>query len=131
MDDGTVRFCVSTLACQVASVGLNRFVESWNAHRVPGRGIPNVLASGGCPVKITEDLLPCASEAADWYDTERGSSLTRLSTFGTDPFASEEEREQARSRFTEAFGDISKLISASRFFKSIFDTASSSLCARK
>lgn len=48
-------------------------------------GIPNVLASGGYLVQLTEDLLPCASEAADWYDAERGASLTRVSNFGTDP----------------------------------------------
>ncbi|KAM7012019.1 uncharacterized protein LKV04_022591 [Tautogolabrus adspersus] len=74
MEDGTVRYCVSTLACQVASIGMNRFVESWNAHRVPGRGIPNVLASGGCPVKMSEDLLPCASVAADCQSAEVGKS---------------------------------------------------------
>lgn len=65
-----------------------------------------MLVSGGCPVKMTEDLLRCASEAADWYNAERGSSS---STFGTDPFASEEERERARNHFTQAFGDLSVL----------------------
>lgn len=36
MQDGVVKFSVSALACQVASVGMSQFVESWNAHRVPG-----------------------------------------------------------------------------------------------
>ncbi len=36
VQDGVVKFCVSALACQVASVGISWFVESWNAHRVPG-----------------------------------------------------------------------------------------------
>lgn len=80
-----------------------------NFYYIAGRGIPNALASGGCPVKIAEDLLPCASDAADLYDAERGSSLTRQSSFGRDPFASEEERNLAQGHFSEAFGDLSVL----------------------
>lgn len=76
---------------------------------IVGRGIPNALASGGCPVRIAGDLLPCASDAADLYDAERGSSLTRQSSFGRDPFTSEEERNHAQERFSEAFGDLSAL----------------------
>ncbi|XP_046871434.1 uncharacterized protein LOC124463664 isoform X2 [Hypomesus transpacificus] len=61
MEDSTVRFCVSNLTCQIASIGINRVVDSWNAHRIPGRGVPNILAQHGCVKKVTKDLLPCAS----------------------------------------------------------------------
>ncbi|CAM4569452.1 unnamed protein product [Leuciscus chuanchicus] len=43
MEDPTTRYCVSDLACQIGRIGVGRVVDSWNAHRIPGRGVPNVL----------------------------------------------------------------------------------------
>ncbi|XP_056281865.1 uncharacterized protein LOC130201159 isoform X1 [Pseudoliparis swirei] len=88
MEDQMTRFCVSSLTCQLAQIGVNRTVQAWNAHRIPGmssgRGIPNYLARDGCPNKLSTDLLPNASVAVDWYDQEVGS-LT-VSDFGTNHF---------------------------------------------
>ncbi|KAF4114301.1 hypothetical protein G5714_004524 [Onychostoma macrolepis] len=89
MEDSLTRFCTSNLTVQVCQIGMNRFVHSWNAHRIPGRGIPNQLAGTGTPRQITADLLPDATVAADMYDSDMGSSLTRISSFGSDPFLSE------------------------------------------
>ena len=36
MDNSTVQYCVSNLSCQVASIGLQRFVDAWNCHPVQG-----------------------------------------------------------------------------------------------
>ena len=36
MEDDITRYCVSTITCQVARIGLERFVKSWNAHRIQG-----------------------------------------------------------------------------------------------
>ncbi|XP_062331322.1 uncharacterized protein LOC134031631 [Osmerus eperlanus] len=106
MEDSTVRFCVSNLTCQIASIGINRVVDSWNAHRIPGRGVPNILAPHGCVKKVTEDLLPCASSAADLYEADTRSSLTRSSTFGIYPFGNAEEQAQVERHFEEQFPDM-------------------------
>lgn len=36
VDDDVTKFCLSNLSIQLAEVGIQQFVESWNAHRVPG-----------------------------------------------------------------------------------------------
>ena len=30
MEDSTVQYCVSNVTCQVASIGLQRFIDAWN-----------------------------------------------------------------------------------------------------
>ncbi|XP_056265526.1 uncharacterized protein LOC130190237 isoform X2 [Pseudoliparis swirei] len=109
MEDQMTRFCVSSLTCQLAQIGVNRTVQAWNAHRIPGRGIPNYLARDGCPNKLSTDLLPNASVAADWYDQEVGS-LTRVSDFGTNPFPSLQDQEAAVREFALQCPDTSVLL---------------------
>lgn len=75
-----------------------------------GKGTPNHLATGGCPKKLGDDLLPHASQAADMYQQDVGSSLTRVSCFGTDPFSNEEDKISAEQRFAEGYPDISVLL---------------------
>ncbi|XP_051536624.1 uncharacterized protein LOC127430693 isoform X2 [Myxocyprinus asiaticus] len=75
-EDSLTRFCTSSLTCQMCHIGINRFVHSWNAHRISGTG--------------TQDLLKDARVAADMYDRDMGSSLTRISSFRSDPFLSEQ-----------------------------------------
>uniref|UniRef100_A0AAV2MKT8 Integrase core domain-containing protein n=1 Tax=Knipowitschia caucasica TaxID=637954 RepID=A0AAV2MKT8_KNICA len=72
LEDNITRYCTSNLT---------------------GKGTPNRLAAGGCPKKIGLELLPHASQAADMYEQDVGSSLTRVSCFGADPFSSEEDKD--------------------------------------
>ncbi|KAM6952070.1 uncharacterized protein PEZ65_009234 [Lycodopsis pacificus] len=105
MDDRMTKFCVSSLTCQLAQLGVNRTVQAWNAHRIPGKGIPSYLAREGCPKKLSTDLLPDASVAADWYEQEVGS-LTRVSQFGTNPFHSAQDQEAAERAFALQCPDV-------------------------
>ncbi|KAK0144061.1 hypothetical protein N1851_017601 [Merluccius polli] len=95
MEDNLTKFCVSTLSLQVAGIGMQNVVESWNAHRIPGKGIPNDLCGQRCPSKVAEHLLPLGNVAADLYEQEvgGGATLRRESPFATDPFPSVESRQ--------------------------------------
>ncbi|KPP62615.1 hypothetical protein Z043_119192 [Scleropages formosus] len=72
-----------------------------------GKGTPNILAEDGYLKKISEELLPHANKAGDLYEAELGSSLTRRSTFGTDPFSSGRQRACVECHFAELNPDIS------------------------
>ncbi|XP_071063086.1 uncharacterized protein [Pseudochaenichthys georgianus] len=109
MDDNLVRYCVSNLTGQLCHIGLTMVVESWNAHRIPGKGIPNDLAGSGCPKKIPQELLPHSLEAADLYKQHLGSQLTIHSTFGVDPFSTEQDKLTVENQFAEKYSDISDL----------------------
>lgn len=135
MDCNISRYCVSNLTRQLSELGMRRVIDTWNAHRIPGmvkpvtekkkqtflscivfycnnlikgKGIPNQLARDGCLKKVLEGLLPHAPEAADLYAEELGNPLTRVSSFGADPFRSEEKLNIERL-FGQTYPDISYL----------------------
>ncbi|KAF3833309.1 hypothetical protein F7725_026974 [Dissostichus mawsoni] len=87
LEDNITQYCVSTLTCQV---------------------IPNQLAHG-CPKRLPADLLPEATDAADCYHQEVGSSLTRVSLFGRKPFATVEHQTAAEQEFARNYADIAEL----------------------
>jgi len=39
IEDDVTKFCLSNLCIQLAELGIQQVVESWNAHRVPGMKI--------------------------------------------------------------------------------------------
>lgn len=85
------------------------FNVSFFVQLILGRGIPSSLARQGCPKRVSSDLLPDASVAADWYEQE-GGSLTRASHFGTNPFQSAQDQEAAEREFALRCPDVSILL---------------------
>ena len=69
-----------------------------------------MLAGGGCQVKVPPEYLPGPTEAADQYDQEKGSTLTRVSTFGRNPFYTPEEQQNAELLFTRKYPDLGHLL---------------------
>uniref|UniRef100_A0A1A7XL76 Si:ch211-227p7.1 n=1 Tax=Iconisemion striatum TaxID=60296 RepID=A0A1A7XL76_9TELE len=114
MEDNLVRYCVSNLTCQLCHIGLASVAESWNAHRIPGKGIPNHFAEPGCKRRISAELLPNALDAADLYRQHLGSALKQHSTFGVDPFTTEQDKLRTESNFAEKYPDIAHL-----FFRAV------------
>ena len=43
MNNERIQFCVSHFTCQVAKVGMQRFVDAWNFHRIKGWEFAHVL----------------------------------------------------------------------------------------
>nr|XP_020461071.1 uncharacterized protein LOC109963123 isoform X2 [Monopterus albus] len=109
MEDSLVRYCVSNLTCRLCHIGLTSVAESWNAHRIPGKGIPNHFAEPGCKRRITSELLPHSLGAADLYRQHVGSALTAYSTFGVDPFTTEQVKNRTENHFSDKYPDISPL----------------------
>lgn len=110
MESSLVKYCVSNLTIQLSQIGLERVVSCWNCHRIPGRGVPEELASNGCPQRLpSQTVLPHAGEAEALYRQHMGSGLTTQSTFGVDPFTNEEDKISVEQQFAEIYPDISNL----------------------
>ncbi|KAK1905295.1 Forkhead box protein E1 [Dissostichus eleginoides] len=63
MEDNMTKYCVSSLTCQLAQLGVERAVQAWNAHRIPGKGIPTLVHAHAQPTPHLIQL-PVSFEAA-------------------------------------------------------------------
>lgn len=96
---------------KIITTGIHTFQNQQYVLYFTGKGIPNDLAGSGCPKKIPQELLSHSVEAADLYSQQLGSSLTTHSTFGVDPFTTEQEKLTVENQFAEKHSDISDLFS--------------------
>ncbi|KAL9965196.1 hypothetical protein ACROYT_G028964 [Oculina patagonica] len=96
MEDGITKFSVSWVTLRVCHAGCGLVIESWNAHSVPGKGVPNEMqAANNMTVKVPPELLPTTSEAVELYE-QQGGHLTVWPEFGKDPLSSEVHLSSAR-----------------------------------
>ena len=61
------------------------------------------------PPPLAEHFPP-ATEAAQWYTTDLGSSLTQQAIFGHDPFTSDDARNACQAAFHANIQDMNMLI---------------------
>ena len=99
MQDEVCKYCVSWMTIQVSSVGLERFVRAWNAHRIDGLrgGIPNELASRCNTIPLPRANIPSTDHAVQMYE-DAGGQLRRDFKFGEDPLFADPALQQNRSR---------------------------------
>ena len=75
-----------------------------------GRGIPNQLAQGTLRAPVTAEQFPPAHIVAGWYERDLGSTLTTCTTFGQDPFPTEEERNRCQLEIQSEIPDLQHLM---------------------
>ena len=92
------KHCIHKFIMEVAKVGLSRFIDSWNAHRIPNHGIPNDLqiqCNGTTSIHPQE--IPLGDDAVQQY-RQQGGHLTDPHPFGSDPLEGNEHLQGQRDR---------------------------------
>ena len=81
----------------MSSVGLVRFIRSWNAHHIDGSrgGIPNQLASRCQTISLPRASIPSTVHAVQMYE-DGGGQLRRECKFGEDPLSVDPTLQQQR-----------------------------------
>ncbi|XP_032228384.2 uncharacterized protein LOC116611877 [Nematostella vectensis] len=99
MHDPVVQFCVSYITINVAEVGLQQVVSSWNQHPIEERNskILAVVAQRTNQVKILHpSIIPSVEEAIRMY-RQAGGSITEDCSFGVDPLLNHNVHLQRRN----------------------------------
>lgn len=104
MGDDACKYSVSLIASNVAKVGMQQFISSWNAHSVPNHGVPNDLQQQRPGTTSIHPLeVPSTSEAVQQY-RQQGGRLTDPHPFAPDPLANDDALIQERhSRYSREF----------------------------
>lgn len=85
-----VMFCLSALLMIFCKIGMERFINAWNYHHQPLRGIPNLLQSqrnGTTAIHPSE--IPSVEQAAQEY-RQQGGSIADPQPYGSDPLQDDE-----------------------------------------
>jgi len=77
-------FASSTVGCAVVCIAMKRFVETWNNHSIPRRGVPLHFLAGRGNYELPAGAMLSAEAAVAMY-TAQGGNLVDESTFGEDP----------------------------------------------
>ena len=85
MDLHIDKVCVGYIVRSLVNIGIERFKDAWNHHRIPKKGIPFELAEANSKIEpLNIHQLPTVREAIDAYN-EIGTMTTNyeyLNAFG-------------------------------------------------
>ncbi|XP_013421241.1 uncharacterized protein LOC106181414 [Lingula anatina] len=110
LDNNVHRYCMSTLLVSLCSIGVQRVVDAWNEHRIPGKGVPNEIASREAWAPVADpQRFPSKEVAAERYRARTGTTLKEFSHFARDPFPSPTERDAVQTAFNSSFPDLNQL----------------------
>lgn len=102
MTNENVQFCVSWFTCGVAKVGMKRFVDAWNNHRIkgkPGNAVPSIRKLQSNTLKpLTEAVVPNEEHAVRMFEAQ-GGQLQREWRVGRDLLTGDNHARQQRKRF--------------------------------
>ena len=101
LNNDACKYSVQLITSNVAKIGLERFISSWNAYSVPNYEIPNDLQHqrSGTPIHPME--LPLMQDAVDEY-RRQGVHLTDPNPFATDPLGHDLLKEERNRRYIRA-----------------------------
>ena len=107
------QFVVSYVAKMLASHGAAVFIEAWNNHRIPQKGVPLELMQQRLHVgRLPHVAIPTCSEAVAAYET-LGGRLTRPRQYGFDPLSYSAILQQRRSEiFRKRFPSLAIWLTA-------------------
>lgn len=74
LDDHLQKWAISFVTRNLVTVGLNRFIASWNNHRIPGpnRGISVIMARENCTIAPYPNEVPESNALIDDYRINGG-----------------------------------------------------------
>ncbi|KAI2645015.1 Elongation factor P-like protein [Labeo rohita] len=98
LEDSLTRFCTSSLTGQVCQIGMNRFMEC----SLDPKDRDTKSAGWDRNTKKNHN----ATVAADMYECDMGSSLTRISSFGSDHFLCEVDKVRTEQHFSHNYPDL-------------------------
>lgn len=96
-------FAMSTVGQLVARTLMQRFVDSWNKHPIPGKGVPEAYIIERKNYPISTVMLPTEEAAVNMY-RGTGRSLTDPIGPGVDPLLDHPHGRQQRE--VTFFGDV-------------------------
>lgn len=109
MGNEVTKFCVSWITIHVMQDAIKTFIQSWNNHRIPGRGggIPNVMALHNNRVTVLNPTsIPSTAEVLHLHEHD-GLQLSRDYCYCQDPLNGHTRLQELRERdFFALFPDF-------------------------
>jgi hypothetical protein len=112
MDLHIDKFCVGYIVRSLVNIGIERFKNSWNNHRIPKKGVPIELAEANSRIQnLNNDQIPSLEEAITSYNQFGSitSDYEYLNAFGGNQSLNETLKnhfENEKYRFNSLYSEI-------------------------